>query len=62
MRLLLLEDDDRIARDVMATLKAAGYSVERETDGEEGGSKAIPKTTTRSFLTSAFPRSMGSLF
>ena len=36
MRLLLLEDDDRIARDVMATLKAAGYSVERETDGEEG--------------------------
>ena len=36
MRLLLLEDDDRIARDVTATLKAAGYSVERETDGEEG--------------------------
>jgi len=36
MRLLLLEDDDRIARDVMATLKAAGYSVEREIDGEEG--------------------------
>jgi two-component system, OmpR family, response regulator len=36
MRLLLLEDDDRIARDVMATLKAAGYSVERETEGEEG--------------------------
>ncbi len=36
MRLLLLEDDDRIARDVMATLKAAGYCVERETDGEEG--------------------------
>jgi DNA-binding response OmpR family regulator len=36
MRLLLLEDDDRIARDVMATLKAAGYSVEHETDGEEG--------------------------
>ena len=36
MRLLLLEDDDRIARDVTATLKAASYSVERETDGEEG--------------------------
>jgi len=36
MRLLLLEDDDRIARDVMGTLKAAGYSVERETEGEEG--------------------------
>ena len=36
MRILLVEDDDRIARDVMATLKAAGFSVERETDGEEG--------------------------
>ena len=36
MRLLLPEDDDRIARDVMATLKAAGYSVEREIDGGEG--------------------------
>ena len=36
MRILLVEDDDRIARDVMATLKAAGFSVERETDGEGG--------------------------
>ena len=36
MRLLLLEDDDRIARDVIATLKAAGYSVEREINGEVG--------------------------
>ena len=36
MRILLVEDDDRIARDVTATLKAAGYSVERETDGEAG--------------------------
>jgi two-component system OmpR family response regulator len=35
MRLLLAEDDDRIARDVCAALGAAGYVVEREADGEE---------------------------
>lgn len=35
MRLLLAEDDDRIARDLAAILSAAGYLVERETDGEE---------------------------
>ena len=36
MRILLLEDDSRIARDITATLAAAGYSVEHQTDGEEG--------------------------
>jgi len=35
MRILLAEDDDRIARDVSAALGAAGYVVEREADGEE---------------------------
>jgi two-component system, OmpR family, response regulator len=35
MRVLLVEDDDRIARDVAAALAAAGYAVEREADGEE---------------------------
>lgn len=35
MRVLLVEDDDRIARDVSAALTAAGYLVERESDGEE---------------------------
>lgn len=35
MRLLLVEDDDRIARDVTAALADAGYVVERESDGEE---------------------------
>jgi DNA-binding response OmpR family regulator len=33
MRILLAEDDDRIARDVGAALGAAGYVVEREADG-----------------------------
>ncbi len=35
MRVLLVEDDDRIARDVAATLVAHGYVVEREAEGEE---------------------------
>lgn len=35
MRLLLAEDDRRIARDLTETLAAAGYIVEHESDGEE---------------------------
>jgi len=35
MRLLLVEDDDRIARDVSAVLVSAGYLVDRQADGEE---------------------------
>lgn len=35
MRLLLVEDDERIARDVAAALTAAGYVVERARDGED---------------------------
>ena len=35
MRVLVVEDDDRIAKDVAAALTAAGYAVERESNGEE---------------------------
>lgn len=35
MRVLLVEDDHRIASDVTRALKAAGYVVENVTDGEE---------------------------
>lgn len=35
MRILVVEDDDRIARDVTAALAASGFVVEREADGEE---------------------------
>jgi len=35
MRVLLVEDDPRIARDVAAALAAGGYVVEQERDGEE---------------------------
>lgn len=36
MRILLIEDDDRIRTDVAAALKAAGYIVDSEANGEEG--------------------------
>lgn len=36
MRVLLVEDDPLIARDVAAHLQRAGYVVERESDGEAG--------------------------
>ena len=35
MRLLLVEDDARIAADIAAVLTGAGYSVETARDGEE---------------------------
>lgn len=35
MKILLVEDDSRIARDLTAALQAAGYVVDRESDGEE---------------------------
>lgn len=35
MRVLFVEDDPRIARDVTDTLTAAGYVVDHESDGEE---------------------------
>jgi DNA-binding response OmpR family regulator len=35
MRILLVEDDDKTATAVSATLTASGYLVEREVDGEE---------------------------
>ncbi|MFZ2470150.1 MAG: response regulator transcription factor [Parvibaculum sedimenti] len=35
MRVLLVEDEDRIAADVATALTAAGFTVEREADGEE---------------------------
>jgi two-component system, OmpR family, response regulator len=40
MRVLVVEDDDRIAKDVAAALTAAGYAVERESNGEEAWFRA----------------------
>lgn len=36
MRILLIEDDERIRSDVTAALEAAGYVVDSESSGEEG--------------------------
>ncbi len=36
MRILLIEDDEKIASFVIKGLKAAGYAVDRASDGEEG--------------------------
>ena len=36
MRILLVEDDERIAMDVSKALRAAGYVVEHATNGEDG--------------------------
>jgi len=36
MRILVIEDDDRIREDVTAALEAAGYVVDSEASGEEG--------------------------
>lgn len=36
MRILLIEDDRRIAEDVASALSLAGFAVEQETDGENG--------------------------
>ncbi len=36
MRILLIEDDDRIREDVKRALEAAGYIVDAESNGEEG--------------------------
>ncbi|MGB7317679.1 MAG: response regulator transcription factor [Planktotalea sp.] len=36
MRVLVIEDDDRIREDVTAALEAAGYVVDSESSGEEG--------------------------
>lgn len=36
MRVLLIEDDDRIRTDVTAALEASGYIIDSETSGEEG--------------------------
>ena len=46
MRLLLVEDDRRIARDVIALLEAQGHLVDHATDGEAGAAMAIRPSAT----------------
>ena len=43
MRVLVIEDDPRIARDITRALEASGYVVESVSDGRKLGSAATPK-------------------
>jgi two-component system OmpR family response regulator len=58
MRVLIVEDEPNLGRQLRSTLEGAGYAVDLATDGEDGpylGSKAM----TRWCSTSACPRSTG---
>ena len=56
MRLLLVEDDDRIARDVGAALANAGYLVERANDGETAWFKGDTEDYAAVILDLGLPR------
>ena len=56
MRLLLVEDDDRIARDVTAALTESGYLVERATDGEQAWFKGDTEDYAAVVLDLGLPR------
>src|SRR6185369_3495354 len=56
MRILMIEDDDRIARDVSAALAASGYIVDRATDGEEAWFKGDTEDYAAVVLDLGLPR------
>jgi len=56
MRLLLVEDDDRIARDVTTALTGSGYLVERATDGEQAWFKGDTEDYAAVVLDLGLPR------
>ena len=56
MRLLLVEDDERIARDVTAALTGSGYLVERATDGEQAWFKGDTEDYAAVVLDLGLPR------
>ena len=60
MRVLVVEDDRRIAADVARALEAAGYVPETVRDGEEAWFRGEPRTTAPSCSTSACRRWMAS--
>jgi two-component system OmpR family response regulator len=56
MRVLLVEDERRIAEDITATLKAAGYAVEAVTDGEEAWFRGGTETYDAVILDLGLPK------
>lgn len=59
MRVLLVEDDPRIARDVIDTLAGAGYVVDHESDGEEAWFKGDTENYRAVILDLGLPRMDG---
>ncbi len=59
MRILLVEDDVRITRDVTDTLSAAGYIVDHESDGEEAWFKGSTENYAAVILDLGLPRMDG---
>lgn len=59
MRVLLVEDDPRIARDVIDTLAGAGYVVDHESDGEEAWFKGDTEDYRAVILDLGLPRMDG---
>ncbi len=59
MRVLLIEDDDRIRADVTAALEAAGYVVDSESSGEEGWFLGDTETYGAVILDLGLPRMDG---
>ena len=59
MRVLLVEDDDRIARNVKAALADAGYLVDHERDGEEAWFKGDTEDYAAVILDLGLPRMDG---
>lgn len=59
MRVLLVEDDPRIARDVIDTLTGAGYVVDHESDGEEAWFKGDTENYRAVILDLGLPRMDG---
>jgi len=59
MRILLVEDDDRIASDVARALKDAGYMVERATNGEDASFLAETENFAAVILDLGLPKQDG---
>lgn len=55
MRVLVVEDDSRIARDITETLTTAGYFVEQEGDGEEAWFKGDTEDYAAAILDLGLP-------
>ncbi len=58
MRVLIVEDEPNLGRQLRATLEGAGYAIDLATDGEDGHYPVRPKIMTPSCSIWVCPRSM----